>query len=51
VVRKGGFGDHVNRKRIFSDYVGRRAGDYFTTILEKRKWINSLFEGPVKEKM
>jgi hypothetical protein len=36
VVRKGGdegsFGEHVFRKRIFSDYVESRAGDYLTTM-------------------
>jgi hypothetical protein len=48
MVRKGGdersFGNHVNRERIFSDYVGRRGGDSLTTrfgeeVMEKQPFF------------
>jgi hypothetical protein len=44
VMKRGdkiSFGDHVNRERIFSDYVERRGGDSLATRLgeeEIEKW-------------
>jgi hypothetical protein len=41
------FGDRVNRKRIFSDYVDRRGGDVFTTRSGEEVTENGPFQGQV----
>jgi hypothetical protein len=52
VVRKRGdkrsFGDHVNQKRIFSDYEDRNGGDSLTTRFGEKEIETRPFSGPAE---
>jgi hypothetical protein len=45
------FGDHVNRKRIFSDYVERRGGDSLTMKFGEEVTEKQTITGPGEEEV